>query len=167
MSIEIIEDQHTKIITIYDTMPPHPTVAAAPAIWTDPGDEWLFRRTTNVLIPQIVDTLSRSEPRIRYVICAVRRARKSGMPESYQAIDLVMWQEIESINDDNETANVNSVLCFGPSRVNSVSEMNKMVNAMMIAFEQVYKNPMWISQYELGGVDEDSPMLETTEDVKS
>jgi len=157
---EIIDDQPTKIITIYDTMPPHPTVQGAPAIWADPGDEWLFRRTTNLLIPKIVDSIAPTDPKIRYVVCAIRRLRKLGMPNTYQAIDMVMWQEVESLNEDKKTATINSVLCFGPSRVNSVPEMNKTVNAIMIAFEQVYKDPRWISQYEMGGVGDESDLIE-------
>lgn len=40
------------------------------------------------------------------------------------------------------------VLCFGPSHAEHFSMVKETIDAAMVAFEQVYKNPIWITQFD-------------------
>lgn len=136
----------TPVFTITDPtegMPSHPYLTDHPVLWADLGDRWLFRRTTNVLVPKLVDVVNLSDPLVRYTACAIKRALGNG-----GGIDFVIWQELEEIQPDKRTSVVVPVLCFGPSRFEHIDDVKNTVNTAMIAFAEVYKNPMWISQYE-------------------
>lgn len=135
----------TPVIKITDPsegMPSHPFLTDRPVLWADEGDTWLFRRTTNVLIPKIVDKVDIKEPLIRYTVCAIKRALING-----GGIDFVIWQELEEVQPENKTSVVVPVLCFGPSRAEHVDVVNNTVDAAMVAFKEVYKDPRWIVQY--------------------
>jgi hypothetical protein len=124
-------------------MPVHPVMEDRPILWADPGDYWLFRRTTNILVPKIADTVAIEDTLIRYTACAIKRALENG-----GGVDFVIWQEREEIQPDKRTSVVVPVAAFGPSRMVSREEAEHVASMAMVAFVEVYKNPVWISQYE-------------------
>lgn len=128
---------------ISQDLPAHPVLKDHPVLWNDEGDEWLFRRTTNILIPKISEVVMMNDPEVRYVACAIRRAPANG-----DGIDFVIWIEAKETNPKTgEKTNANA-LCFGPSHAEDIDTVNSTISATMIAFEQVYKDPKWISQFE-------------------
>ena len=136
-------------------MPPHPALEGFPVLCLDEGDQWLFRRSTNALVPK-ASVVNASDPIVRYVICAVRRAgmyagaKRTSLPVEKRPIDWVIWQEIEQIQEDGNTAIVTPILCFGPARVANEEYLQASVEAAMTGFRHVYEDPRWISQYESG-----------------
>lgn len=136
----------TPVITLKnptDGMPAHPFLADHPVIWAEDNDRWLFRLTTNILVPKIVENQPPEDPMIRYTVCAIKRALEHG-----GGIDLVIWQEMEEIQPENKSVVVVPVLCFGPSRMTSMAEVDDTVGAAMVAFKEVYKEPRWITQFD-------------------
>lgn len=128
---------------ITQDLPAHPVLKGHPVLWDDEGDEWLFRRTTNILIPKISEVVSMNDPEVRYTTCAIRRALANG-----GGIDFVIWVEAKETNPETGEKTVANALCFGPSHAEDVETVNSTISATMIAFEQVYKDPKWISQFE-------------------
>lgn len=136
----------TPIITLQHPeqgMPVHPIIEDRPVLWEDPGDKWIFRKTTNVLRPKIIDVESHEDPMIRYSVCAIKRALQNG-----GGIDFVIWMESEEVQSDKRTSVVVPTLCFGPSRASHISMVMDTVDAAMTAFAQVYKNPVWITLFD-------------------
>jgi len=145
-----------KISNPVQGMPPHPTFPDQPVLWADSGDRWLFRRSTNVLHPKALEQESPNAPMVRYVVCAIQRGsrvageRQKDIPRKDIPIDWVIWQEIEQLQEDRLTVLVTPILCFGPSRVNGMEYLQASLEAAMAGFKVVYKDPVWISQYESG-----------------
>lgn len=136
----------TPIITLKhpeEGMPPHPVLTDRPVIWQDPGDQWIFRKTTNILRPRIIEIESFEDPLVRYSTCAIKRALHTG-----GGIDFVIWMENEEIQPDKKTSVVVPTLCFGPSHAEHISFVNDTIDAAMIAFKQVYKDPVWITLFD-------------------
>ena len=136
----------TPVITlkeITDGMPPHPFMDDRSILWADAGDEWLFRKTTNILVPKSVEKLNPNDTLIRYTACAIKRALTNG-----GGYDFVLWQEMEEVQPDGRTSVVIPVLCFGPSRMEHPSVVESTADAIMIAFKEIYRDPAWIIQYE-------------------
>ena len=128
---------------ITQDLPSHPVLKDHPVLWDDEGDEWLFRRTTNTLIPKISDVVSMNDPEVRYTVCAIRRAPANG-----KGIDFVIWVEAKETNPETGQKTTANALCFGPSHAEDIETVESTITATMIAFEQVYKDPKWISQFE-------------------
>lgn len=136
----------TPVITLKnptDGMPVHPFLTDRPVIWAEENDRWLFRLTTNILVPKVVEKQAPGDPLIRYTVCAIKRALEQG-----GGIDLVIWQEMEEIQPENKSVVVVPVLCFGPSRMMDLTEAEDTVSAAMVAFKEVYKEPRWITQFD-------------------
>lgn len=136
----------TPIITLQHPeqgMPSHPALTDRPVLWADPGDQWIFRKTTNILRPQIIEIESIDDPLVRYTVCAIKRALHNG-----GGVDFVIWMENEEIQPDKKTSVVVPTLCFGPSRADHIDMVNDTIDAAMVAFKQVYKNPVWITQFD-------------------
>lgn len=136
----------TPVVTLKnpeDGMPEHPFIKGFPVIWAEPHDEWLFRFTTNILVPKAVETLSPEDNLVRYTTCAIKRALSHG-----GGYDMVIWMENESIQPENKTSVVVPILCFGPSRMSHIAEVNDTIDAAMIAFKEVYRDPRWIVQFD-------------------
>lgn len=127
-------------------MPPHPFLTDRPVIWADPGDKWLFRLTTNVLVPKAIEELTEKDALVRYTTCAIKRSLEHG-----GGVDYVLWVEIEEIQPETKTSLVVPILCSGPSRAEHKDVVKKEVEAFMIAFQQQYKNPRWIVQFDNDG----------------
>lgn len=125
-----------------DGMPPHPFIPDRPVIWADPGDTWLFRKTTNILVPKSVESISDTDTLVRYTACAIKRALENG-----GGVDFVIWQELEEVQIQEKTSVVVPVLCFGPSRAEHIDVANQTIDAAMVAFKEVYKDPRWIVQF--------------------
>lgn len=136
----------TPIITLIHPeqgMPPHPILTDHPVLWEDSGDRWIFRKTTNILRPQIIEIESIEDPMVRYTACAIKRALHNG-----GGIDFVVWMENEEIQPDKKTSVVVPTLCFGPSHAEHIDIVTDTLDAMMVAFKQVYKNPQWIILFD-------------------
>jgi hypothetical protein len=91
----------TPVVTLKnpeDGMPEHPFIKGFPVIWAEPHDEWLFRFTTNILVPKAVETLAgRQSGSIHHV----RNKKGAFYGGGY---DMVIWMENESIQPENKTS---------------------------------------------------------------
>lgn len=124
-------------------MPPHPHLPGQPVMWADPGDRWLFRLITSVLIPKSAEVINENEPMVRYAVTAIKRGLENG-----GGIDYCLWAELEEIQEEKLTSVVVPVLCSGPSRVEHKDVLKKEIEAMMITFKEIYKDPKWIVQFD-------------------
>ncbi|NBS88487.1 hypothetical protein EBS67_00520 [bacterium] len=128
---------------ITEGFPAHPILENYPVLWDEEGDEWIFRRTTNVLVPKLVDVVDIKEPDVRYTVAAIRRSVQNG-----GGIDFVIWLEADVPDEKTGIKKKVSQLCFGPSHAENMNLVNSTISTTMMAFEQVYKDPKWISQFE-------------------
>lgn len=124
-------------------MPTHPEHPDRPILWLTPGDQWWFRRTTNDLEIRSGANKAPQNARVRYVVCAVKHPEDRG-----GGFDWTMWQEVEVENTDGITATVAVNVCIPPSFLESEDLLDKSLQVAMIAFNEVYDEPHWVSQYE-------------------
>lgn len=122
-------------------MPAHPVVEDRPLMWLTKGDQWWFRRRTNSLIPKKGMILSANTPVVRYVVCAIKHKEPTGF-------DWTMWQEIEVVNPGGETSIVSLSVTIPPSFVETEDLLDKSLQVATIAFNEIYIDPIWISEYE-------------------
>lgn len=125
-------------------MPPHPHIPDRPVMWVDPGDRWLFRLTTNTLVPKSSEKpFDENETMVRYSVTAIKRGLENG-----GGIDYCLWAELEEIQPEKLTSVVVPVLCSGPSRSEHKDILKKEIEAIMITFQEIYKDPQWIIQFD-------------------
>lgn len=124
-------------------MPGHPEFEDRPLLWLTSGDQWVFRRTTNDLYLKDKNITIPGNPIVRYVVCAIEHPEEKG-----GGFDWAMWQEIEIKKPDGTMAVVSLNVCVPPSYLENRDLLDKSLKVSMIAFEEVYENPFWISQYE-------------------
>lgn len=141
MSIGNIVDKINK--SVISGMPGHPIMKDKTVLWEDPGDYWLFKKTTNNLVPKVVQRVGPNDPQVRYTAVAIKRALVNG-----GGSDFVIWQETEERVEQSNVAVVVPILCFGPSHMEHEADIESTVDAVMIAFKQVYVDPEWNVVYE-------------------
>lgn len=124
-------------------MPPHPAYPDRPLMWLTSGDQWWFRRTTNSLIPKSGKINAPGDPIVRYVICAIKHSEERG-----GGFDWAMWQEIEIKNKQGTAAVVSTDVSVPPSFLENEDLLEKSFQVVTLAFNEVYENPQWISDYE-------------------
>lgn len=136
---------------INEGMPPHPSFEDRPVMWLTEGDTWWFRRITTALIPKSVPDYVKTLPEVRYVVCAIRHYQK----DSDDGFDFTMWMQVETKDREGKTIQINSALCLPPSYVVGEDRLEKAVSGVSEAFDQVYVDHKWITQFPvLGSVQE-------------
>lgn len=141
--IDMADVPEFSLTTVTTGMPRHPEIEDRSVLWLTAGDEWWWRRCTNVLVPKSMENLAPKDAKVRYVMAAVKHDDSKG-----GGFDWTMWTEHEIMNDDEKTANVGMIVCIPPSFAESEDLLNKSFVVAALALEQVYKEVVWKSQYD-------------------
>jgi hypothetical protein len=130
---------------ISEGMPDHPAFEGRPVMWLTQGDTWWFRRITTVLIPKSVPDYVKTMPEVRYVVCAIRHHEE----DFDDGFDFTMWMQVETKDRQGNTVKINSALCLPPSYVVGEDRLEKAVSSVSEAFDQVYTEHKWITQFPM------------------